>query len=49
MPAFAGRVCDHTRAVPGAHHGFETVDDTDAARQAIRGSVAWFATHLQVT
>ena len=44
----AGRDVD-VLAVPGAHHGFETVDDTDAARQAIRGSVAWFAAHLQVT
>ena len=32
--------------VPGAHHGFETVDDTDAAREAIRDSVAWFAARL---
>jgi dipeptidyl aminopeptidase/acylaminoacyl peptidase len=32
--------------VPGAHHGFETVDDTDAARDAIRRSVAWWAAAL---
>jgi dienelactone hydrolase len=29
--------------VPGGHHGFETVDDTDEARDAIRRSVAWWA------
>jgi dipeptidyl aminopeptidase/acylaminoacyl peptidase len=29
--------------VPDAHHGFETVDDTDAARDAIRASIAWWA------
>jgi dienelactone hydrolase len=28
--------------VPGAHHAFETVDGTDAARDAIRGSVDWW-------
>jgi hypothetical protein len=27
--------------VPGAHHGFETIDDTDAARTAIRSAVTW--------
>jgi acetyl esterase/lipase len=32
--------------VPGVHHGFETVDDTDEARAAIRRSVAWFADGL---
>jgi hypothetical protein len=32
--------------VPGGHHGFETVDDTDAARAAIRDSLAWWAAHL---
>ncbi|HEX4471627.1 MAG TPA: dienelactone hydrolase family protein [Nocardioides sp.] len=32
--------------VPDAHHGFETVDDTDAARDAIRASVAWWADAL---
>jgi dienelactone hydrolase len=32
--------------VPGAHHAFETVDDTDAARDAIRRSVAWWAEGL---
>jgi dipeptidyl aminopeptidase/acylaminoacyl peptidase len=32
--------------VPGAHHAFETVDDTDAARDAIRSSVAWWADRL---
>jgi dipeptidyl aminopeptidase/acylaminoacyl peptidase len=29
--------------VPGAQHGFETVDDTDDARDAIRRSIAWWA------
>src|SRR4029079_19600111 len=29
--------------VAGAHHAFETVDDTNASRDAIRRSVAWWA------
>lgn len=29
--------------VPDAHHGFETIDDTPAARAAIADSVAWAA------
>jgi dienelactone hydrolase len=29
--------------VPGGHHGFETIDDTPAARVAITDSVAWAA------
>ena len=29
--------------VPGAHHAFETVDDTDASRDAIGRSIAWWA------
>lgn len=33
--------------VAGAHHGFETVDDTDAAREAIRASVSWWADALR--
>lgn len=33
--------------VPGAHHGFETVDDTDEARDAIRRSIAWWARILR--
>jgi len=28
--------------VPGAHHGFETVDDTDESRVAVRASIAWW-------
>ncbi len=32
--------------VPGAHHGFENVDDTDASRDAIRGSIAWWVERL---
>lgn len=28
--------------VPGGHHGFETVDDTDEARDAVRRSIAWW-------
>jgi dienelactone hydrolase len=33
--------------VPGGHHGFETVDDTDAARDAVRRSIAWWARALR--
>jgi acetyl esterase/lipase len=33
--------------VPGAHHSFETVDDTDDARDAIRRSVAWWVSALR--
>ena len=33
--------------VPGGHHGFETIDDTDEAHTAIRDSVSWFATVLR--
>lgn len=33
--------------VPGAHHGFENVDDTDATRDAIRRSIAWWAEALR--
>jgi dienelactone hydrolase len=33
--------------VPGGHHGFETVDDTDAARDVIRRSVAWWGHALR--
>jgi dienelactone hydrolase len=29
--------------VPGAHHGFETVDDTDESRAAVRASIDWWA------
>jgi len=32
--------------VPGAHHGFETVDDTDAARDGVRRSIAWWSRAL---
>lgn len=32
--------------VAGAHHTFEGVDATHESRDAIRGSVAWFAAHL---
>jgi dienelactone hydrolase len=32
--------------VPGGHHGFETVDDTDAAREAVRASIAWWTEQL---
>lgn len=32
--------------VPGGHHPFETVDDTDAARDAIRRSIAWWSDAL---
>lgn len=33
--------------VPGAQHGFETLDDTDAARAAIRAGVDWVTTRLR--
>ena len=42
----AGRVVDVIE-VPGAHHGFETVDDTDEARTAIRDSISWLAATLR--
>lgn len=32
--------------VPGAHHGFETVDDTEPVRAAIRASVDWWRGRL---
>jgi dienelactone hydrolase len=38
--ATEGRAVDVIE-VPGGHHGFETVDDTDEARNAIRDSIAW--------
>ena len=41
----AGRPVD-VLEVAGAHHAFETVDDTDAARAAIRDSVAWWVEQL---
>jgi acetyl esterase/lipase len=33
--------------VVGAHHGFETVDDTDEAREAIRATIAWWVQALR--
>jgi dienelactone hydrolase len=33
--------------VAGAQHGFENVDDTDAARTAIRDSISWWADSLR--
>jgi acetyl esterase/lipase len=33
--------------VPGGHHGFDTIDATDAARTAIRDSISWFAAALR--
>ena len=39
QPGRAGR--RHRRA--GAHHGFETVDDTDESRAAVRASIDWWA------
>ena len=33
--------------VPGAQHGFETVDDTDEARTAIQDSIAWWVRTLR--
>ncbi len=41
----AGRPVD-VIDVPGAHHGFENVDDTDASREAIRRSIAWWVERL---
>jgi len=33
--------------VPGGHHAFETVDDTDEARDAIRRSITWWTQALR--
>jgi hypothetical protein len=33
--------------VPGACHGFETVDDTEESRDGVRRSVAWWAGALR--
>ena len=33
--------------VPGAHHGFETIDHTEAARQAVRSAVRSVLAHLR--
>ena len=33
--------------VPGGHHGFETVDDTGEARDAIRRSIVWWVQALR--
>ena len=33
--------------VSGAHHAFETVDDTDEAREGIRRSIAWWVRTLR--
>jgi dipeptidyl aminopeptidase/acylaminoacyl peptidase len=33
--------------VPDARHGFENVDDTDAARDAIRSTIAWWVKALR--
>ncbi|HET8664419.1 MAG TPA: dienelactone hydrolase family protein [Nocardioides sp.] len=41
----AGRPVDVIE-VPGGHHSFENVDDTDASRDAIRRSIAWWADTL---
>jgi dipeptidyl aminopeptidase/acylaminoacyl peptidase len=42
----AGRAVDVIE-VPGGHHGFETVDDTDESREAVRRSIAWWANALR--
>jgi acetyl esterase/lipase len=42
----AGREVD-VIDVAAARHAFETVDDTDAARDAIRASIAWWANALR--
>ncbi len=41
----AGRSID-VIDVPGAHHGFETVDDTDESRAAVRASIDWWTDAL---
>jgi dienelactone hydrolase len=41
----AGRPVD-VIDVPGAHHGFENVDDTGASRDAIQASIAWWVEQL---
>ena len=46
LPA-AGRPVD-VIDVPGAHHGFETVDDTDESRAAVRASIDWWVDALAV-
>jgi len=33
--------------VPGGHHGFETIDDTNEARDAVLRSIAWWAQALR--
>jgi dienelactone hydrolase len=33
--------------VPGGHHAFDTVDDNDEARDAVRSSIAWWAKALR--
>ena len=42
----AGRSVD-VIDVPGAHHAFETVDDTEDAREGIRRSIAWWVRTLR--
>lgn len=42
----AGRAVD-VIDVPGAHHGFETVDDTDASRDGVRRSIDWWVRALR--
>jgi dienelactone hydrolase len=44
--AAAGRSVD-VIDVPGAHHAFETVDDTDDAREGIRRSITWWVRTLR--
>ena len=41
----AGRAVD-VIDVPGAHHGFETIDDTDGSRAAVRASIDWWSDAL---
>jgi acetyl esterase/lipase len=41
----AGRSVD-VIDVPGASHGVENVDDTEASRDAIRRSIAWWVERL---
>jgi len=43
----AGRRTVEVIEVSGGHHGFETVDDTDLARDAVRRSIAWWTQALR--
>jgi dipeptidyl aminopeptidase/acylaminoacyl peptidase len=44
--ATKGRTVDVIE-VPGGHHAFDTVDDSDEARDAVHRSIAWWANALR--